>query len=1019
MRSHKIHHSSSIGATKRNAKGMRYSFRIQLSCLICYTPAALGLVLPRSGLQNQLSTRLHTHNQNNNNNDDERRDPHDSIQDDSRRVALQSILLATAAIPLSASAGKPEIDVSGELFSPKAEMLSGGSAMTRGIRLDNKRPVKLKAGQTVQTVYEARFVVYLSRFLLNFDPAARTWWAKQGLDDTWSDSQALGPDDAKCKLQQEKFAEFAESVEVGLSNYFVGPYGSYASVEAAKAGLIASEPATSARAPEVSFWKKKLVVPGMKNKQRKLKAIDEEVTKRQGILNLYALLKARYISKTAKRQLAILFSLISSPTLQPVVEIRSLVGEADNAAITRVELSKPPTVQNEADSRTSSRRGGGYSISTPPTIVVFAPPALGDVYCQAKLEPIMKATSRVLRITVLDGGEGYTVAPAVKVTQVGGSACEACAIIDRRGHIESILVLDPGYGYGQGKKGTALPPKVVIIDAPKKKQSPDFRPAKAVAELEYEIVGLNILNGGNGYVADEFPTIKISPPTEDPDWFVQEHTFQRSNLEDVRSQYSVKGEVKEMLLGDGTIIDKTFCGPEVTDGMIARVKRDPLELLPSRIRPQCVDTSSSSSSSSSLAGVSYYRIPSLPDMTVAAVPSLRYRAFDPIFGPIGRVPVTKGARALSPSEYTRLALSGAVCTVIVRTALNPLELVKTKIQLGNDLEVNEFALSQMKEMSLDEGPSTTSDAVATETSSKDGKNETVGTGDMIKSLVKLRGFKSLFQSADITFLASLVFGSLGFGATELFRRSFTGALFPQGGGERGEEIVLLTAAAFACVLTSAVATPFEVLRVKSMGMVEAKGWTAVLDDFLEEKNGSARADAKLKPQDLLPLWSGFAPTVSRELPFAVIKFLVFDILAKQLTILANAQLGEGAIPVQSGVGTTGLAISAIAGAVAGVAGAIISHPADLILTLTTSKSSEEVDWKDVVSELLSREGGISNLFIGLPARSIFFFLVIGLQFFLYDYVKNIFEVGSDDLSLVLDVFYAVRQGFLDMGPSTS
>jgi hypothetical protein len=67
-----------------------------------------------------------------------------------------------------------------------------------------------------------------------------------------------------------------------------------------------------------------------------------------------------------------------------------------------------------------------------------------------------------------------------------------------------------------------------------------------------------------------------------------------------------------------------------------------------------------------------------------------------------------------------------------------------------------------------------------------------------------------------------------------------------------------------------------------------------------------------------------------------------------------------------------------------------------------------------VKDLLAKEGGIANLFLGLPARSIFFFLVIGLQFFLYDYVKNVFEVGSDDLTLVLDVFYAVRQGLVDM-----
>lgn len=112
------------------------------------------------------------------------------------------------------------------------------------------------------------------------------------------------------------------------------------------------------------------------------------------------------------------------------------------------------------------------------------------------------------------------------------------------------------------------------------------------------------------------------------------------------------------------------------------------------------------------------------------------------------------------------------------------------------------------------------------------------------------------------------------------------------------------------------------------------------------------------------------------------------------------------------------------GAVAGIAGAIVSHPADLILTKTSAakRSSKatpasdvpsSTDWRDMVKDLIRPEnGGISNLFVGLPARAVFFFLVIGLQFFLYDYVKSIFQVGSDDLSLVLDVFYAVRAGLV-------
>jgi len=169
------------------------------------------------------------------------------------------------------------------------------------------------------------------------------------------------------------------------------------------------------------------------------------------------------------------------------------------------------------------------------------------------------------------------------------------------------------------------------------------------------------------------------------------------------------------------------------------------------------------------------------------------------------------------------------------------------------------------------------------------------------------------------------------------------------------------------------------------------------------------------------LWKGFTPIISRELPFAVTKFLVFDRIASFLIEIANTY---GSNPVQVGVGLTGLSISALSGALAGVAGAVVSHPADLVLTLNSASSKKDAGANETVStnepnlleSLLEivEEGGITNLFVGLQARSVFFFLVIGLQFLLYDYVKTLLNVGSDDLTLVLDVFYAVRLGFLDM-----
>lgn len=99
----------------------------------------------------------------------------------------------------------------------------------------------------------------------------------------------------------------------------------------------------------------------------------------------------------------------------------------------------------------------------------------------------------------------------------------------------------------------------------------------------------------------------------------------------------------------------------------------------------------------------------------------------------------------------------------------------------------------------------------------------------------------------------------------------------------------------------------------------------------------------------------------------------------------------------------------------GVAGALVSHPADLVLTLTSASSQgdgQSKDWRMIVKELLDAKGGISNLFTGFPVRASFFFFVIGIQFFLYDYIKSELGVGTEDLTLVLDVFYAVRQGLI-------
>ena len=82
-------------------------------------------------------------------------------------------------------------------------------------------------------------------------------------------------------------------------------------------------------------------------------------------------------------------------------------------------------------------------------------------------------------------------------------------------------------------------------------------------------------------------------------------------------------------------------------------------------------------------------------------------------------------------------------------------------------------------------------------------------------------------------------------------------------------------------------------------------------------SASAIIPTGLLLDDIKPLWSSFNPIVSRELPFAVTKFLVFDIVAGTISGFINTSDLLGGDEIQVGVGTLGLLLSAFAGALAG------------------------------------------------------------------------------------------------------
>ena len=144
------------------------------------------------------------------------------------------------------------------------------------------------------------------------------------------------------------------------------------------------------------------------------------------------------------------------------------------------------------------------------------------------------------------------------------------------------------------------------------------------------------------------------------------------------------------------------------------------------------------------------------------------------------------------------------------------------------------------------------------------------------------------------------------------------------------------------------------------------------------------------------LYSALGPLVLRELPFTITKFLVYD---------ATTQAVSAAFP--SVVEISPALLSLMGGLAAGITAAIVSTPADTLLTLTqTPKEGDPNGAPPTLSEALasSLSADPLSLFRGTLPRCVFFGALIAGQFWLYDDLKRLFKVAPDDLLYYLDVF---------------
>jgi len=351
-------------------------------------------------------------------------------------------------------------------------------------------------------------------------------------------------------------------------------------------------------------------------------------------------------------------------------------------------------------------------------------------------------------------------------------------------------------------------------------------------------------------------------------------------------------------------------------------------------------------------------------LAASELPSVeRPELLDPLFGPLGRSPLAR-KRALGAQQFALLALSGALCTAAVRSVLQPLDVVKTGVQLAR-------------------------------AQGQDGVGEQAGDGasaaslgeyvDAACELTLADGPAALYKGVDATLALASVSGFASFGLNELFRRWLEEWF--GGGPEEPGPLVVLVASVLAVLAAALVSCPLETLRVRAMAPKESRSFAALTSDALAEGAGK--------------LWAGLGLLWAREVPFVSCKFFVFDMASRALFgLFPDAAEGAGA----------SLAISAAAGGLAGLAAAVVSNPPDVLVTRVSAgaEGGRGADGGRAQAhsdpELHGGNASRLDLWSGLGARCVYFSINICAQFLLYDTVKGLLGVGASDLQLVLDVF---------------
>jgi solute carrier family 25 phosphate transporter 3 len=283
--------------------------------------------------------------------------------------------------------------------------------------------------------------------------------------------------------------------------------------------------------------------------------------------------------------------------------------------------------------------------------------------------------------------------------------------------------------------------------------------------------------------------------------------------------------------------------------------------------------------------------------------------------------------------YLKASLAGGVCCSITHGALCPVDVVKTRIQL-DPVTYNRGLLGGMKQV------------------------------------IEAEGMGGLATGLAPTAIGYFIQGWFKFGGVEFFKVKFAESLGEQASWDN-RNAIYLASAAMAETIADVFLCPLEATRIR------------LVSEPTFASNLPAAAARLVKEQGVIGgFYSGFGPILFKQVPYTMCKFAVQGRAAEMIA----ASMGKRLSDLQGG---SKLGVSLASGVIAGVAAAIVSHPADTLLSKVNKAGAGGTG--SIASRLtnIAKEIGFVKLAtVGLGARCVMIGSLTAGQFLLFDIVMD-------------------------------